>query len=945
VFREAIDAIFGDQSALVVAQSTVKGHGAALADLRLLEGPEQLSSLIGSEDCYTGQFFHPAPDWLVEQYTAGSLQPGPLPDKDKARLLGNSNATHEFGGHKIKNTWRMNRMMVVEIDYLFVNKFHNTPEIRALQAEAVAFALQATGFPYAALVHSGNKSVHAFLRFHDDEQTIYALRDGRSGLMKKVLAALTYALGDIDRGVSEFSGSTKLVRTPGAVRYEIDAANTNYINTVERGREQSIISVGQSCAVQTLIDWCYNQLDPSLAKQVQTEPAKTKGQLDHRPERLPKNYANTLLQPREQGERGSTWRNIAFDIATAGSKAPRLIDRPSSSNYWGSWDASFLWWVSAYVYNQMTGGWFFSHGDDWSVSERCRWPNQDEVKERQQANLVYSVPEEKRGNYDEITKHLADRINETDAEYKKESRRIAEGRISRDEYERGGNKKGSRKGPPQLNPELIGDDFIKAHPTFKQYTDPTTGKTIYYEFNGKFWESSIAKNYIKSRIYALPSVGSGASAGQVGNCLSSIECRKEICVKEPLKQMSGDCIVFNNGTLYAALDDWEFMPDHFDPGDYARYALPFDYDMDCKSPVFDGYLESVLPNLETRKLLQEYMGYCLIPYNPKNKFLINYGEKGSNGKSTFTTAIKSLFGDLLKAISLAGLGRPFALAGCESKMLLIDDDVSDVRLKSFSEGATVGSVLKAATGNSEVEIEIKRGPKLSVRLPGKFIFNCNEPPTWATTSGDAFWRRPIIIPWNQTFKGRAEDPQMLVKLQRESAGILAWMLRGLHRLCMDQGFEFTHSQEAEDTKLQFKSESDPVGIFLQQFTSPMPEDHKQYGVWCKLSPLMQCFNEWSEAEMGSNHNKIDAIRFARRLNGYGVDVQRPMTAIGYFPLGENATTAPTSGRFGYCFRNLVIDHPDFGAFAHNQTAYPIGDEPIRGPGYIDPRPPGAPPSA
>ena len=44
---------------------------------------------------------------------------------------------------------------------------------------------------------------------------------------------------------------------------------------------------------------------------------------------------------------------------------------------------------------------------------------------------------------------------------------------------------------------------------------------------------------------------------------------------------------------------------------FIKYQLPFEYDPDAKCPTFDSYLHQVLPDVDCRMVLAEYMGYIL----------------------------------------------------------------------------------------------------------------------------------------------------------------------------------------------------------------------------------------------------------------------------------------------------------------------------------------------
>lgn len=930
-YREIIDALYGPLPAVTTTYAAENASGASLVDLRQVDDPSQL-----------GQYFTiTAPDWAVQAVQTGAV-PSPCPlDYEVGNELRKKRPKNPETGQPAEGdtAWGVNRFMVVEIDYLLFKKDDAAngwvdDRAKALQAEAVAFALQASGFPFTLLVHSGSKSIHAFIRFDDDDQAVMALRDKRTGTMKKLVNALTYAMGDVDVNVLRESGRGRLVRTPGAIR--------------DNGQPQQVIAIGTGQKVQTIFDWAYGQLDPVFSRELQQQPPLADAHLKFRKEQLPRYFHKTLLEYRDQGERGATWRNLAYDIACSGAKAPTLIERPSGSNYWGSWSASFLWWVGAYVFNQMTSGWFFTHDDNlWNENERCRWPEPDEVRLKQEENYPFHAPANVREQGAQAIEEWRNRqIERAEREMKADITRSQRGQHrdgERPPEARGpGRPRGAgRNGQPVFDPQVVGDAVIANNPTFRICTEPNSTKPYCYEFNGRYWERhNDVRICLDKKVYEV--VGFDAPANQVGNCVRSIRVRPEINTEEPLPDMK-QCVLFQNGTLYIEDGEWDFLENHFDLGDYCRYMLPYDYDMDDRSTAFSTFLEQCLPDVQTRMLLQEFMGYCLMPYNPLNKFLMNQGESAANGKSTFNEVMGSVFGDLHTSVSLQGMAGRFHLAGKEWKLLMTDDEVSNTRLRS-SEG-DVGSILKAATGNAKVQTEIKGGALQTVRLIGKFMFNCNQAPAWATTTDNGFWRRLIVIPWNVSFEGR-EDVNLAEKLKKDKAAIFSWALRGLHRLRVENNGHFTVSEESQKALKLFKHETDPVAMFLEQYTTEINTDHAQNNTWMMLKNLKDAYDAWGESEMGTAHIRMQLHNFAKRVSSFGIEVGRPyVDQIDYFPLGYTQVHPPARGRFTFCVKNIVCTHPDFSGFGPNDRPLPLGDEPIRGPGYVEPSPPGAPPSA
>lgn len=68
--------------------------------------------------------------------------------------------------------------------------------------------------------------------------------------------------------------------------------------------------------------------------------------------------------------------------------------------------------------------------------------------------------------------------------------------------------------------------------------------------------------------------------------------------------------------------------------DYFFYVLPYGYDSEATCPMFQKFLNEVLPQSDVQKVLQEFIGCCLNPSIKLEKALCCVGS-GFNGKSVF----------------------------------------------------------------------------------------------------------------------------------------------------------------------------------------------------------------------------------------------------------------------------------------------------------------------
>jgi putative DNA primase/helicase len=84
---------------------------------------------------------------------------------------------------------------------------------------------------------------------------------------------------------------------------------------------------------------------------------------------------------------------------------------------------------------------------------------------------------------------------------------------------------------------------------------------------------------------------------------------------------------------------------NFDRNDFLTHQLPFEYEPEATAPLFNKYLDEVLPDKDKQKVFAEYCGYIFIKPSvlKLEKMLILYGT-GANGKSVFFEILNALLG-------------------------------------------------------------------------------------------------------------------------------------------------------------------------------------------------------------------------------------------------------------------------------------------------------------
>lgn len=191
-------------------------------------------------------------------------------------------------------------------------------------------------------------------------------------------------------------------------------------------------------------------------------------------------------------------------------------------------------------------------------------------------------------------------------------------------------------------------------------------------------------------------------------------------------------------------------------------------------------------------LLVQMLGYCLMGDCRLQKSFILLGD-GRNGKSMFLDMVRCWLGDEnCSSLALEDLSERFRTAELVGKMVNIGDDSGHNLLENTA------IFKKLVTGDS-ITIERKNQQPFKYSNKAKLIFAANSlPPT--TDKSDGFFRRCIIIPFNQIYRetDKNYDPNKLDKLTTETARsyLLNLAIDGAQTLFEDKRFRIP-----EDSKI------------------------------------------------------------------------------------------------------------------------------------------------
>ena len=278
-------------------------------------------------------------------------------------------------------------------------------------------------------------------------------------------------------------------------------------------------------------------------------------------------------------------------------------------------------------------------------------------------------------------------------------------------------------------------------------------------------------------------------------------------------------INLQNGTFEINSKGIQLRP--FDRADFITYQLPFEYDTQAKAPIWQKYLDRVVPDKERQDVLAEFLGYIFLKHGSSLKLeaaLILYGG-GANGKSVFYEIVKALLGrENISHYSLQSLTeeKGFYRAKLTNKLLNYASEIN---------GKLEASFFKNMVSGEPVEACLKYGQPFTMTDYAKFIFNCNELPKEVEHT-PGYFRRWLIIPFDVEIPKAEQDTELHNKIIKdELSGVFNWVLEGLNRLLEQK--KFSNCNAAKAALEQYKLESNSVQMFLNDRNyQSSPNDYK-----------------------------------------------------------------------------------------------------------------------
>ena len=304
------------------------------------------------------------------------------------------------------------------------------------------------------------------------------------------------------------------------------------------------------------------------------------------------------------------------------------------------------------------------------------------------------------------------------------------------------------------------------------------------------------------------------SHGRMHSILAMAQSEPGVTISE--QQLNRDTSLLNveNGTL--DLRTGKLLPHRRE--DLITKLAPVDYAPDAKCPTWEKFLATITGGMQEKvKYLQRVAGYCLTG-DVSEQVLFFFHGSGSNGKTTFITAIQDMMGDYAMQSSNGLLierrfeAHPTELADLFGKRLVVCTETKAD--SSFNE-----PLVKQLTGGDRVRARRMREDFWEFSPTHKIIIAGNHRPTIVGTD-DGIWRRFHLMPFETCITEDMKDPQMPDKLRLELPGILAWAVRGCGEWVRN-GIQMPPA--IKEATNEYRAESDEYRDFFERFCEIGPD--------------------------------------------------------------------------------------------------------------------------
>jgi P4 family phage/plasmid primase-like protien len=319
---------------------------------------------------------------------------------------------------------------------------------------------------------------------------------------------------------------------------------------------------------------------------------------------------------------------------------------------------------------------------------------------------------------------------------------------------------------------------------------------------------------------------------------------------------------------------------------------PIIYDPQAQCPRWQQFLAKSMPDVGTRRFLQQAAGYALTGDASEDCLFLNIGN-GRNGKGVFLNTLKFIIGDYALQANFDSFVARKGGGGMEirsdiarmagARFVLASENDQEARL---DEG-----LLKTLTGSDTITARKLYEAEEEFLPQFKLFFAVNHEPRIIGTD-DGIWSRIHLILWKVFIKPEERDPRLKEIFQSEEAsGILNWMLQGLRDY---QKNRLIPSGEMLESSRAFRKNSDQIQRFFEERCVTGEE------LKVSASSLYDAYKNWA---FQTKEFQLKEKQFKNYLESQGLKSERNMYGIQWHGLSLKAGAGMTSGGNYVSFQN------------------------------------------
>ena len=250
----------------------------------------------------------------------------------------------------------------------------------------------------------------------------------------------------------------------------------------------------------------------------------------------------------------------------------------------------------------------------------------------------------------------------------------------------------------------------------------------------------------------------------------------------------------------------EFGP--YDHNYKTAFQLNVEYEIGAKCPRFFEYFKASLTP-DDAKTVQEMFGFLLTTEMKAQKAFLLYGP-GNTGKSILIKVIEKIIGeDYVSNVPLQDLGAKFRTVQLYGKLL---NSYGDLPQGNIRDTAT----FKALVSGDRMFGDDKFEKGFNFKNTARLLFAANKLPSNLVDQSTGFYRRLVLIPFENIISNEDIDRELEDTLYEERQGIVRWAMAGLKRLT-ENNYVFTESNAAKNLMKEYKKDNNSTLWFVDEY--------------------------------------------------------------------------------------------------------------------------------